>query len=110
VVIYSAKLLENAVRVRDPFVSYSEKWLVRRLAPDCSRIEIATLPKQRDEEKLLYSMGRETANIHLGTPRAIPAVKNDLAKRKGRWLHKASKAMLKATLEDWKVWRKSARN
>jgi len=51
-------------------------------------------------------MGWETANIHLGTPNAIPAIKRDLARRKGRWLHKASKAMLKVTLDDWKVWRR----
>lgn len=108
--IYSAKLAENAIRVRDPFVSFSDKWLVRRLAPDCSRIEIATLPKERDEEKLLYSMGREIANMHFGSPRAIPALKNDLAKRKGKWLHKASKEMLAATMKDWKVWRKDTRN
>src|SRR5262249_28384078 len=74
--IFGSKLAENAVRVRDPFVSFSHKWLVRRLAPDCSRIEIATLPKERDEEKLLYAMGREIANMHFGTPRAISAVKN----------------------------------
>jgi len=108
--IYGAKLAESAIRVRDPFVGFSDRWLVRRLAPDCSRIELSSLPQKRDEEKLLYSMGREIANMHFGTPRAIPAVKNDLGKRKGRWLHKASKAMLAATMKDWKQWRKSARN
>jgi hypothetical protein len=107
--IYGAKLAETAVRVRDPFVGFSGRWLVRRLAPDCSRIELASLPKQRDEEKLLYSMGREIANMHFGTPRAIDAVKEDLAKRKGKWLHKAAKAMLEATLKDWKEWRKTVR-
>ncbi len=108
--IYGAKLAESAVRLRDPFVGFTNHWLVRRLAPDCSRIELSSLPQKRDEEKLLYSMGREIANMHFGSPRAIPAVKNDLAKRKGRWLHKASKAMLAATLDDWKIWRKFARN
>jgi hypothetical protein len=49
-------------------------------------------------------MGWETANIHFGSPKATPAVKRDLAKRKGRWLHKAAKAMFKATLDDWNVW------
>jgi hypothetical protein len=107
--IYGAKLAENAVRVRDPFVAFSNRWLVRRLAPDCSRIELFSLPQERDEEKLLYSMGREIANMHFGSPRAIPAVKNDLGRRKGRWLHKACKGMLTATLKDWKEWRKAAR-
>jgi hypothetical protein len=81
-------------------------WLLRRLAPDCSRIELASLPESRDEERLLYSMGWETANIHFGTPRAISAIKHDLAKRPGNWLHKAAKAMLHATERDWDEWKR----
>jgi hypothetical protein len=82
-------------------------WLLRRLAPDCSRIELASLPARSDEERLLYSMGWETANIHFGTPRAIPTVKRDLAKRPGSWLHKAAKAMLRATERDWRDWKRN---
>ena len=98
------KILDRAVRVPDPFVHPYDGWLVRRLAPDCSRIELVSLPRSRDEERLLYSMGWETANIHFGTPRAIPAIKRDLAKRPGNWLHKAAKAMLRATERDWREW------
>jgi len=104
--ILSRKLVESAVRIRDPHVLFAEHWVVRRLAPDCCHIEINTLPRERDEEKLLYYMGWETANIHLGSPRAIPAVRRDLGNRKERWLHDAVKAMLEATLEDWKMWRR----
>jgi hypothetical protein len=104
--ILSRKLIERAVRIRDPHVHFAAHWIVRRLAPDCSHIEMQTLPQERDEERLAYCMGWETANIHLGTPRAIPAIKRDLAKRKGRWIHKASKAMFNVTMEDWKVWRR----
>jgi hypothetical protein len=50
-------------------------------------------------------MGWETANMHFGSPKAIPNVKKDLAAKRGRWLHKAAKAMLKATLKDWDTWR-----
>lgn len=103
--ILSGKLVETAVRIRDPHVHFAEHWIVRRLAPDCCHIEMQSLPEERDEERLAYYMGWEAANIHLGSSRAIPAVKRDLSHRKGRWLHKAAKAMLKATLEDWKLWR-----
>jgi len=102
--ILSRKLVESAVRILDPHVHFAEHWVVRRLAPDCCHIEIQTLPEERDEEKLVYYMGWETANIHFGSPKAIPAVKRDLARRKGRWLHKAAKAMQSVTLEDWKLW------
>jgi hypothetical protein len=104
--ILSRKLIEHAVRIRDPHVHFASHWIVRRLAPDCSHIEIQTLPEERDQEKLAYIMGWETANIHLGTPGAIPAIKRDLARRKGRWLHKAAKAMFQVTLDDWKFWRR----
>ena len=98
-------ILDHAVRVPDPFVRPYKGWLLRRLAPDCSRIELASLPERRAEGRLLYSMGWETANIHFGTPKAISSVKRDLAKRPANWLHKAAKAMLRATERDWLSWR-----
>jgi len=104
--IHGPKLAERSARVPDPFVRFHHRWLVRRLAPDCSRIELPSLPRERQEARLLYSMGWETANMHFGSPQAISAVKKDLARRKGRWLHKAAKAMCKATLKDWQDWRK----
>ncbi len=92
------------MRCRDPFVRMEGQWLLRRLSPYCSRIELTALPKKRDEGKLLYAMGWETANVHLGDQRQIKAVQRDLAARQSTWLRKAAKAMLKATLADWKDW------
>lgn len=105
-VVYGPKLLASCLRVPDPFVRFHDRWVVRRLAPDCSRIELATLTVELDEARLLYAMGWETANMHFGSPLAIPQIKRDLAKRKSRWLHKASKDMCRATLRDWEDWRK----
>jgi hypothetical protein len=102
--LYGAKLVDSAIRVKDPCVQFHGHWLVRRLAPDCSRIELSSLPKERDESRLLYDMGWETANMHFGSPKAMPNIKRDLGSRGGRWLHKAAKAMYKATLKDWKQW------
>jgi hypothetical protein len=95
-----------AVRVRDPFVHLRGRWIVRRLAPHCSRIELATLPRKRDEKKLLHAMGYETANVHLGSRKATGAVRRDLKKRPADWLHAAAKCMVKATLTDWEDWKK----
>ena len=61
------EIMDRAVRSRDPFVRFERRWIVRRLAPDCSRIELSALPRERDELRLLHAMGAETANIHLGT-------------------------------------------
>ncbi len=100
------QIICNAVRVRDPHLHFHENWVIRRLAPDCSRIELSSLPTDRDEERLLYAMGWETANIHLGSREKLALLKKDLGARRGRWLHKAAKAMAEATRQDWKAWRK----
>jgi hypothetical protein len=99
------KILESAVRAADPFVYLRQRWLVRRLAPDCSRVELASLPRARDELALLHAMGWETANIHLGTPGAARSIQADLRKRSRHWLRKAARAMYDATIADWKHWR-----
>jgi hypothetical protein len=104
--IYCEKLVQRSIRVPDPCVRFHGRWVVRRLAPDCSRIELASLSKERDEARLLYSMGWETANMHFSTPQATPKVKRDLAARRGKWLHKAAKAMCAATKKDWDEWRR----
>jgi len=103
--MYGPKLVTKAIRVQDPCVRFHGHWLVRRLAPDCSRIEMASLPAERDEARLLYCMGWETANMHFASRSAIPQVKRDLGARRGRWLQKAAKAMVKATMADWEDWR-----
>ncbi len=101
------QIINDAVRIPDPHMHFRNGWIVRRLAPDCCHIELSSLPEERDEERLLYAMGWETANIHLGTREKLNALKKDLAARKGRWLHKAAKAMAEATRNDWKEWRKN---
>jgi imidazoleglycerol phosphate dehydratase HisB len=51
-------------------------------------------------------MGRETANIHLGTLSARKSILRHLKKQKGKWLHHAAEAMLQAVRSDWPVWKK----
>jgi hypothetical protein len=103
-ILYS-EMLAQAIRVPDPFLHVYESFMIRRLAPDCSRILLASLPEDHDEARLLKAMGFETANIHLGSRSAIPAVLRDLKNRPRRWLHGASKIMLKAIGRDWRKWR-----
>jgi hypothetical protein len=100
------EVLGSAVRCRDPFVHQEGRWIVRRLAPDCSRVELTSMPKVRDEAKLLYSMGFETANVHLGTKGAAKLIKPALKKLPEHWIHEAAEIMLTATMKDWKAWKK----
>jgi hypothetical protein len=99
-------ILNRAVRCPDPFVQLRGRWIVRRLGPLCSRIELASLRAPDTELRLLHAMGWETANIHLGTPSARKLILRDLGKQKGKWLHHAAEAMLQAVRSDWDVWKK----
>jgi len=100
------EILDTACRAVDPYVHLRGRWLVRRLAPDCSRIELTDLPKETDEAFLLKAMGYETANVHLGSKVAMRAVRGDLSRRRESWLHAAVKKMTDCVLEDYGVWRK----
>ena len=102
--IFYQSMLDQAVRCRDPFVRMQGSWLVRRLSPYCSRIELTSLPRTRDEGQLLYAMGWETANVHHGSHKVITAIRRDLAKRKAKWMRGAAMQMTSVTISDWKEW------
>ena len=94
------EILNTAVRCKDPFVRVEKRWIVRRLAPDCSRIELAALPEERDEMHLLHAMGYETANVHLGSVKGR-ALAKDLVARPRNWLFLAARKMEKAVIADF---------
>jgi Uncharacterized protein conserved in bacteria (DUF2252) len=103
--IHYLDAIAGAVRCPDPLVEVREGWLIRRLAPDCSRIELSMLPKRRDEARLLKAMGWETGNVHLGTRGAAKAILVDLTRRRQGWLRDAATRMARLVRADWKEWR-----
>jgi hypothetical protein len=105
--IYYQTILDQAVRCPDPYVRLCGNWLVRRLAPDSSPIAIETMNGRSDQDRLLYAMAWETANVHLGTGRVTKRIMADLKSRPSKWLRSAVRSMAKSTIEDWKEWRKA---
>jgi uncharacterized protein (DUF2252 family) len=103
--IYLGDLVASAKRSVDPFYGVNGQWIRRRLAPDCTRVELSDLPVIRDEEILIRSMGVETANVHLGNEGVAEDVLKDLAKRPKGWLRDAAETMYDATVKDWKNWK-----
>ena len=103
-------IISRAVRCPDPFVQLRGRWVVRRLSPHCSRIELATLKAQGAEMRLLHAMGWETANIHLATKAARKSILAYMQKRKRKWLHAAADDMLAAIRQDWKDWKRHGYN
>jgi uncharacterized protein (DUF2252 family) len=95
----------TAVRAPDPMMKVVGPWLVRRLAPHCTRISLGDLPAERDEERLLYAMGFETANIHLGTPQAGRRIAAQLQQRPARWLRETTKTLVAALEQDYAEYR-----
>lgn len=105
--IHFEEILRRAVRAPDPFLQHRGRWILRRLSPYCSRIELSQMKSGRDGQKLLWAMGCELANVHLGTRLARARVVKDLRGRKARWLHRAALDMSEAIMRDWKEWRKT---
>jgi hypothetical protein len=99
----------SAVRCPDPFFRTAGGWVIRRLAPDCSRIDLATLTEADDKQRMFRAMGWETAHVHLAQSEAIAAIQKDLAKRGVKQFMDGAEAMIEATRQDWKDWRKSFR-
>jgi hypothetical protein len=96
--------LTCSIRCPDPFVELRNRWIVRRLAPDCSRIELASLPAKHDAARLLHAMGFETANIHLGS-RPAGVMSADLKARGPNWMFRAAAAMVHSVQADWEEWK-----
>lgn len=83
---------KRAVRCQDPYLKVTRHWIARRLAPDCSRIDLAELPRKRHEVALFRAMGWEIANIHCGSP-SVPTVRKHLSALRPDWLGNVSEVM-----------------
>jgi hypothetical protein len=104
---YYRKILASAVRCPDPSLKLTRHWVVRRLSPDCSRIELDDLPQERNEKELLWSMGKETANIHLASSDPGLIARHLKKPLKLANVEAACLAMTAAVESDWKAWRKA---
>jgi hypothetical protein len=104
----TATLLQHAVRIPDPFFQVHDRWLIRQLAPDIAKIE---MPQPQDKRlarapDLLRLMGRETANIHLGS-RTSQDLGERLASLDGslpHWLPLATDRMIACVRKDHAKW------
>lgn len=96
----------HSLRSADPVLSEESGWIVRRLSPDCSRIELTDLPRHRDEHLLLRAQGAEAANMHISAGGAAVAARilKDLRARESGWLHAAVKKMARVVKQDQRDW------
>ncbi len=102
-VLKCQKLIESSVRMPDPILSFKKNWVIRRLAPHCTKIEVSRLDRKLDELKLMHSMGYELANIHMKFKNVI--LSDFKQRKKSEWI-KAVELMTELTLKDWQDWTK----
>ena len=104
----TATLLQHAIRIPDPYFQVHDRWLIRQLAPDIAKIE---MPADPDDKRLalapalLRLMGRETANIHLGSfSRADLEKRLKELDRDERWFAAATERMTANVRSDHAAW------
>jgi hypothetical protein len=108
--IHYPTIVRRAVRCADPFLEIRGRWVVRRLAPDCSRIDFTVARLAIEQTELLHAMGAETANVHIGSGAGrVAAVTGHLADQPQDWLKVASRAMERATITDHIAWQRAQR-
>ena len=106
----TATLLQHVVRIPDPFFQVHDRWLIRQLAPDIAKID---MPQPQDKRLglapgLLRLMGRETANIHLGSRTTQDLVErlDALEHNLSGWFLAATDRMVKSVRKDHAKWAK----
>jgi hypothetical protein len=99
------ELSNGRFRAPDPFLGVHGEFLYRRLAADARKIDLDMLGA-RLEPRLIKAMGAELGSIHAATRGSRNSIIKDLAARPPGWLLKAAAAAAKATVEDYREWRK----
>ncbi len=103
------EIANGRYRAPDPTYFANDRIVVRRLSPNTRKIEIEDEPHVLLDPRMLQTMGRDLANIHLGTGDHRRAIERDLAKRKNSWLQRATAAAVKLVEDDFKQWRRKRR-
>lgn len=104
----TATLLQHAIRIPDPFFQVHDRWLIRQLAPDIAKID---MPQPQDKRlglapDLLRLMGRETANVHIGsrTTQDLNERIDALEQNLRGWFSAATERMVESVREDHAKW------
>lgn len=100
------RIWRDAIRSQDPYLHVTARWILRRLAPDCVRIKVASFPKRHEESALLTAMGWDLANIHLGSLKPRRVLEH-LGTLRRMWLREAVDRMVDSTEKDFSRWQRA---
>lgn len=102
-------LLEAArgkYRATDPFLDIRGKFVLRRLAPDSRKIELADNIRAHLKSEFLQAMAFDLAAIHAAGSVGVATIRRDLKKRPRNWLYNAAKSTAAAVRKDFEAWGK----
>lgn len=95
-------------RSPDPFLLVHSNYIVRRLAPDSRKINLAEKEAAEYNQDLLSRMGADLAAIHLSGHKTPSDIIDDVRQRNSRkpnWLNDAAAVAEAAVVADFKVWK-----
>jgi hypothetical protein len=90
----------GAFRSPDPLLRIAGKFILRRIAPDSRKIELADVQANGLTGDLLGAMAAELASVHAASGH-VDRITGDLDQRPDAWLQAANKAALAATQQDF---------
>ncbi|HEV7877382.1 DUF2252 family protein [Bradyrhizobium sp.] len=100
------KLARGPHRAPDPFLDIEGKWIIRRLAPDCRKIELDKDAATRLKGDLLQAMAFDLASIHAAGSAGGDVLRRDLKRRPNDWLYEAAKVAADSVMKDYEAWRR----
>jgi hypothetical protein len=98
---YQKMIQQKAIRSSALFLTFSRGWQIKKLSPDHSRIELADLPKTRKEEKILFAMGFELANIHASNVSVSRSLLASLQELPDNWFSQVTKKLGQQMKKDY---------
>ncbi|MDF3886684.1 DUF2252 family protein [Cupriavidus basilensis] len=93
----------GAYRSPDPFLHVSGGFILRRIAPESRKLELADVTRAGNGPQLLRAMGRDVGSIHAAHKRAPEVLEHVRHMPKG-WLVDCVRHSTAFVLEDYETW------
>lgn len=100
------ELARGRYRATDPFLDIRGKYVLRRLAPDSRKIELADNVRSHLKADFLQAMAFDLASVHAAGSVSVAGLRRDLKKRPRNWLYDAAKTAAAAVNKDFEEWKK----
>lgn len=103
--VRAGEIADGRYRSADPWYRVKKKLVVRRLSPNNRKIEVKNAAAVLFTGDMLYWMGFELANVHLGVVDRRSAIGKDLKKRKAGWLIDGARKVADAIKQEHEAWK-----